>query len=121
MSITSNNIYVVHTQYYEDYNMEASSWDEGYYKFKGGTTYLLFGFNKTATAVAFVHKELCYPTEFPSAWEEYTYDDASLIYTKYLEEDRSDDVKKIDLHHWIEVNENRGTSHSEDIKRRRSK
>ncbi|BCV03373.1 MAG: hypothetical protein CM15mV66_010 [uncultured marine virus] len=23
-----DKIYVVHTQYYEDYNMEASSWDE---------------------------------------------------------------------------------------------
>jgi len=111
MNITSNNIYVVHTQYYEDYNMEASNWDEGYYKFKGGTTYFLFGFDKTATAVAFVHKELCYPTEFPSGWEEYTYDDAHRIHTKYLE-DGFHDVKKIDLHQWMELNDG-GNTHSD--------
>lgn len=114
-----DKIYVVHTQYYEDYNMEASSWNEGYYKFKGGDTYFLFGFNKMATAVAFVHKELCYPTEFPSSYEEYTYDDAAKLYAQYLED--GGDVKKIDLPRWIEVNEDRGTSQSESMKRRRSK
>ena len=114
MKITSNNIYVVHTQYYEDYNMEASNWDEGYYKFKGGDTYFLFGFDKMATAVAFVHKELCYNTEFPHSWEEYTYDDASKLYGKYWEHG-SMDVKKIDLHQWMELNDG-GNTHS-DIKK----
>ena len=109
MKITSNKIYVVHTQYYEDYNMEASSWNEGYYKFKGGDTYFLFGFDKMATAVAFVHKELCYPTEFPSGYDGMTYDEAEKLYAEYTE--HGGEVKKIDLHQWMELNDG-GRTHS---------
>ena len=87
------------TQYMEEYNHDAENWSESFYKWKWGNTYIIHGFDKDATAVAFVAAELCCNTEFPKHWEEVEID------YKHKEEYWDKEMPRIYINKWVALND----------------
>ena len=67
--------FVISTQYLENYNCDNPGEGEDYFKFKGGSDYIVSGFDRVQDAVVFVLDNHCYNNvgckEFPSVWGTY--------------------------------------------------
>lgn len=77
-----SEVYVISTQYLENYGAHTGNGSfkagEHYWKFKGGSDYIVTGFDRIQDAVAFIAWKYCAVSddggkEFPTKW--YTYEE----------------------------------------------
>jgi len=69
--------FVISTQYLENYNCDNPGEGDDYFKFKGGSDYVVSGFDRIQDATVFVLDTKCFNNdmckEFPASW--HTYDE----------------------------------------------